>query len=228
VLVLTSLALGALIAACSSKAALTPDGGTLSNTAGTRGEGGPSGSGQDAATEGSCPATVPMPGEPCTPSPWSCGYGGEANHACATHARCSRVKIGTTFQWEITPPAATCGTHPSPCPDTFTSLADGSACPVGVPQTCDYALGRCGCVLCTKGAAVGNMWACRPWDTGGGDGCPALAPLMGEACATPSYQTCLYGGCTISVGDDVLCVDGAWRIVQPQIECDVRSCAPGI
>ena len=227
--VLTSLALGALTDACGSKAALTVDAGSASSAAGASGEGGAGASGQDAAPEGTCPATVPVAGEPCSPSSRTCGYGGEANHACVTHARCVPVGGGTTFQWEVTPPSATCGAHPAPCPDSYTSLADGSACPVSAPQTCDYAVGRCSCLQCLKGAATfGSMWACRRWDTGGGGGCPALAPLMGEACATPDDQTCLYGGCGIRVGDDFLCVDGTWRIVEPRFDCAVVSCAPGI
>jgi hypothetical protein len=180
----------------------------------------------DAATDGpTCPATVPVAGDPCTPI-LSCEYGGDVHHACVTRANCVSAGVGTTFHWELTPPPATCGAHPAPCPAAFASLADGSACPGNSSLTCDYAIGRCGCLSCSKGTMTGSVWACRRWDSGG-TGCPAVAPLVGDACATPNL-TCIYGGCGISVGDNFRCSGGTWQIAAIGFDCAARICPAGI
>jgi hypothetical protein len=53
---------------------------------------------------------------------------------------------------------------------------------------------------------------CRRWDTGG-NGCPALAPVEGTACAT-NGQFCTYGGfCGTAVGDDLMCTGNEWQLL---------------
>jgi hypothetical protein len=180
----------------------------------------------DAGTGGPvCPLKVPLTGDVCAGSMF-CEYSSDATHACTTHADCEATATSAKFHWTVTPPPTTCGTHAAPCPDTFASLADGSACPGSSSLTCDYALGRCGCLPCVKGTTTGSEWACRLWDSGG-TGCPVVSPLVGDACATPNL-TCIYGGCGISVGDNVECVGGTWQTAAIAIDCAVRICPAGI
>jgi hypothetical protein len=203
--------------------------GGASGAAGTGDPGGAGAGGQDAGTtETTCPAMVPVAGESCNPKISLCAYGGKDNHACVTHSSCVTMDGGTTFQWEVWAPSVTCGTHPAPCPDTFEALAEGSACPQGAPTTCDYDLGRCGCEACTKGGVPGTAWACRAWASAE-PGCPAMVPLVGEACVMAPSIYCNYGsGCGgISVGDAFYCGEAGWQIARVAYDCGVLTCPSG-
>jgi len=114
------------------------------------------------------------------------------------------------------------------CPASFTTLAEGAACPVPDGVTCDYAEGRCGCLPCSSGTTVATpngYWSCRKWDSGG-QGCPATSPPVGSSCATPDLF-CTYGGlCSISVGDNVQCKSGTWQLMPSAAgSCILRMCA---
>ena len=134
-----------------------------------------------------CPATLPADGPGARSPGVICDYPGtDPAGVCRPRATCE-VKT-PAINWSVTQPAATCGTHPSPCPATFASIPLGGACPAGanpLQTTCDYVEGRCGCVSCFDDAgASGTMWSCRAWDAGAGSSCSARAPLAGSACST--------------------------------------------
>ena len=176
-----------------------------------------------------CPATLPADGTRCTVPSLICDYPGvDPAGVCRPRATCE-VKT-PAINWSVTQPAATCGTHPSPCPTSFASIPVGGACPVGASPfqtTCDYVEGRCGCVSCfDDGGASGTMWSCRAWDAGAGSSCPARAPLAGTACGTPD-AFCFYGGCgQISIGSDLQCEGGYWQERGISGTCALPSCAP--
>jgi hypothetical protein len=111
------------------------------------------------------------------------------------------------------------------CPAAYTSLAEGAPCATASGVSCDYPQGRCECLPCAAASgAVSSLWSCRAWDTGG-PGCPAKSPPVGSACSTPNLF-CTYGGlCSISVGDDLECVNGAWqKVPSPLGSCVFRMC----
>jgi hypothetical protein len=117
--------------------------------------------------------------------------------------------------------------RPPSCPATYTTVAEGSLCPVDVGTRCDYEKGRCGCLPCSTpngGAGTGTIWSCRAWDSGGA-GCPSSSPPIGSACTTPG-QFCTYGGiCGISVGDNVECTAGKWqKMISPLGSCALQVC----
>jgi hypothetical protein len=187
---------------------------------GTAGSGGAVGGGGGSGRDPMCPASVPVQGASCNVSV-TCEYrGADTTHECSTMASCNGSK------WYLSPPAAGCGTHPSPCPATYATLAEGAACPTGLAGSCDYDEGRCACLPCftSAGAQNGMLWTCRKWDSGGA-GCPPLAPLAGTACGTPD-QFCYYSGfCGIGVGSNYKCTDGYWRSqFGPVGSCALRMC----
>jgi hypothetical protein len=207
-------ALVVALASCGSSSSLGTDGG-----GGTTGGGGSGGSGP-ALRDPHCPAALPMNGAACT-AMVDCDYdGGDTKHACATRATC------TSGLWSLSKPSATCGTHPSPCPATYGSLAAGAACPAGLTGVCDYDEGRCTCMTCYSGAGVpaGQSWACRKWDDGGAS-CPPVSPLAGTSCSMES-QFCYYSGfCSIGVGSNYECTGGYWRVqLGPAGSCALRQC----
>lgn len=176
-----------------------------------------------------CPPTLPADRSGCSVPGLICDYRGlDPAGACRPRATCE-VKT-PAITWSVTQPPSTCGTHPSPCPATFASIASGGACPAGASPfqtTCDYAEGRCGCVSCAGDAgAGGTMWSCRAWDAGADASCPARAPLVGSACSTPD-AFCFYGGCAqISIGGNLQCEGGYWQERGIAGSCALPSCAP--
>jgi hypothetical protein len=152
----------------------------------------------------------------------SCEYrGADTTHACTTIAECNGG------HWYVTPPSASCGAHPPPCPAAYTTLAAGTACPPGLQGSCDYDQGRCTCTPCSMspGGPVANGWTCRAWASGG-DACPPLSPLAGTACAMQD-QFCYYGGfCGVSVGSNYKCDGGYWRRqLGPVGSCALPMCS---
>jgi hypothetical protein len=109
------------------------------------------------------------------------------------------------------------------CPDSFTGRAEGAPC-FTVLTACDYPEGRCGCLVCEMGTqSFGYAWSCRPWESGGA-GCPARSPPLGSPCDAAGLQ-CRYGAyCSVSVGDDLVCLDGTWQPAPPLDACGYRSC----
>ena len=180
---------------------------------------GDGGTGGQVTRDPQCPATLPAMGATCNATV-TCDYGADAKHACATNASCN----GTT--WFVSPPAAGCGTHPSPCPTAFGFILEGGACFPVVTGACDYDEGRCECLPCfSNGVISGQTWSCRRWDSGG-TSCPAPAPLAGTSCATPD-QFCYYGNfCSVGVGANFKCTGGYWRSEPgPAGSCAERQCA---
>jgi hypothetical protein len=109
------------------------------------------------------------------------------------------------------------------CPASFTGRAEGAPC-FSIASACDYPEGRCGCLVCEMGAAsFGFAWSCRRWDSGG-NGCPARAPDAGAPCDGAGL-VCRYGAyCSVSVGDDLECRDGAWQPAARLEPCGYRTC----
>jgi hypothetical protein len=177
-----------------------------------------------------CPATLPADGTHCSTPGLVCEYpGADPAGVCRPRATCEAKT--PAINWSVTQPASTCGTHPSPCPASFTSIPAGGACPAGASAyqtTCDYAEGRCGCVSCFGDAgASGTMWACRAWDAGAGAGasCPARAPLAGTACSAPPDAFCFYSACaSISIGSNLQCEGGYWQERSITGSCVALSC----
>ena len=222
--------------ACGATKPLTPG---VSGAAGTTDPVEAGGAGQHAGTDAeadtnvnvpTCPKTIPVAGDSCDPKV-VCLYGGQSNHACVTHARCESMDNAMTFQWTITPPSPTCGTHPAPCPAAYGAPAEGLACPEGTPATCDYDVGRCGCETCMKAGFLGPLWTCHPWASGR-PGCPTVVPLVGDACVQPPPPYyCSYGhGCeaAYSVGDAFYCSAAGWQIADVRYDCGGPPLCTGI
>ncbi len=172
-----------------------------------------------------CPVMVPEERSPCT-SIVTCEYGGDAHHDCTTSATCASDGSEAPV-WHTYSPAAGCGVNSGGCPATFGALKEGSACP-GDQVLCDYDEGRCGCIGCGASATgpTGSVWSCRKWDSGG-DGCPPISPLLGDACQTPD-KFCTYNGCGISVGVSMQCSTGYWRpVANTALACRTLSCDGG-
>jgi hypothetical protein len=173
-----------------------------------------------------CPTALPTAGGPCS-SNLFCEYpGSDPQHVCRPQANCSLDQTGNP-SWHVTLPAPGCGTHPSPCPATFTILAEGAACPVASgPLSCDYDEGRCGCILCSTvgGGRIDSVWSCRAWASGD-TGCPPIAPLAGSACSTPD-TFCFYSPCGgISVGQNLQCSNGTWQQRGSGGTCGMTFCS---
>jgi hypothetical protein len=209
-------------------------GSSSSGSAGSTQDGGAAGGGGgstqiDAPVEHApgCPANPTAPTGTCTPQQ-ACEYRApDARPTCVTRLDCYASGAGAQPSWHITPPDPSCGTRPASCPATYTALAEGAPCPVTAGGiSCDYDQGRCSCLPCSPGAGTPtqSMWSCRAWDSGG-QGCPAVSPLAGTACATAN-QFCTYGGlCSISVGENFQCVGGFWqRMISPVGSCALRMC----
>jgi hypothetical protein len=194
-------AVAAFAAACSSGTAI----GT-SSTGGFAGSGSPGGQAGSSVTPlPDCPQVLPLKGQSC--SRGTCEYGGNADPACNTIARCY------AGEWQIETPESC----PSSCPAQFDDHKPGDAC--SGPQTCTYREATCGCAGAISGAwtsvhsASGpdagasvpdadadaeagvppvGYWQCvRP-----GNGCPARMPLAGTHCTKPivcDYGTCVFG-----------------------------------
>jgi hypothetical protein len=176
-----------------------------------------------------CPASPPEQGADCQAfTPPNCEYGGNARHACTTIAHCTILSTPNRYQWQVTKPADGCGTNDLSCPLSYVARAEGSSCPSDRDAgsvTCDYDEGRCGCVFCGgQGGSSGGRWTCRRWDSGG-NGCPPLAPLVGDACGTP-LLVCNYHGCGVSVGWNVRCVAGYWDFADSPT-CPAPTCDGG-
>jgi hypothetical protein len=109
------------------------------------------------------------------------------------------------------------------CPESFTARAEGATC-YTLLRGCDYPEGRCGCQICQAAPqGFGYIWSCRRWDSGGVS-CPARSPAAGSPCDGPGLQ-CRYGAyCSISVGDDLQCLDGTWQPAAPLEACGYRVC----
>jgi hypothetical protein len=109
------------------------------------------------------------------------------------------------------------------CPATFRGRTEGTPC-FGVLGTCDYAEGRCGCIVCGVGAnGFGFAWSCRPWESGGA-GCPSRSPAPGSPCDGEGLVCRFDAYCSVSVGDDLTCMGGTWQPAPPLAPCGVRVC----
>jgi hypothetical protein len=109
------------------------------------------------------------------------------------------------------------------CPSSFTARAEGASC-FKVTTACDYPEGRCACLLCEVNADnFGFAWSCRRWDSGGA-GCPARSPAPGSACAEAGLECRYAASCSVPVGDDLECRDGAWQAASPRPACGYRMC----
>jgi hypothetical protein len=173
-----------------------------------------------------CPANPTAPTGACTPSQ-VCEYRApDARPTCVTRLECYASGAGAQPSWHITPPDPTCGTRPASCPQTYATVAQGALCSAQGATSCDYDEGRCSCFPCSlpNGGNTQSSWACRAWDSGG-QGCPAVSPLAGTACATAN-QFCTYGGlCSVSVGENFQCTGGFWqRMLSPTGSCALRMC----
>jgi hypothetical protein len=225
-----------LFLGCAKNAALTPDG-AASGSAG-HGDAGQDAGSDSSAIAGSggtrggdagvdspapvdarphCPATPPKDGDLCTSNLFCEFPGSDPRGVCGPQADCvpdqDPNNLAGISHWIVSPPRPGCGIHPSPCPATFTTLAEGAACPAASGSlSCDYAEGTCGCLGCygPGDAGAGSMWSCRPWASAD-PGCPTTAPLAGSDCVTPNV-VCFYAPCgKIAVGDNLSCNDGTWQ-----------------
>jgi hypothetical protein len=109
------------------------------------------------------------------------------------------------------------------CPASFTARAEGDSCFTVLPA-CDYPEGRCGCQVCEAAPqGFGYIWSCRRWDSGGLS-CPTRSPAAGSPCDVPGL-VCRYDAyCSVSVGDDLQCLDGTWQPAPPLEACGFRTC----
>jgi hypothetical protein len=187
--------------------------------AGTAGSGGggagvAGAGGSDGGLDG--PACAPTGGGACVycPNGYLTGPGG-----CAT-CSCKPGDAGVVADAAAEGPA-----NPAGCPASYAATT-GALCSSG-NITCDYEEGRCACESCrgTDGGFA-SKFTCRNWDSGGA-GCPARSPSVGSTCATAG-QTCDYDGfCSVSVGDNLMCVNGHWQQEpSPLGTCILPSCVP--
>jgi hypothetical protein len=189
------------------------DGGVNDGGGETRGSTGGMSGGHGGAP---CPATAPLSNAPCDPSvSYRCEYANAGGPQCFTSATCDTL----TMVWSVAEPGPGCGEPPPPpCPATFSTLSNGAACPdLLAGPGCEYGEGRCECVTCDQGYVNGHPvtdreWRCRRWDDVAA-GCPSSQPPVGSACHTPG-QACQYltSPLCVTVGYDVVCRDGYWRI----------------
>jgi hypothetical protein len=211
---LVLLALGAAGAAsCDSATALTPDGGT-----GTGGAGGA----PPVVYAPGCPGDPGVPQDGACAPPQVCEYrASDAHPTCVTRLECYAPSNGVEPTWHLTTPDPTCAKRPASCPSSYALVMQGGLCALQ-DVACDYDQGRCGCLPCGTGTL--GVWSCRAWNTGG-QGCPAVSPLAGTACATEA-QFCTYGGvCSISVGENLQCTHGFWqRFSSATGSCIMRTC----
>ncbi len=183
-----------------------------------------------------CPVAIPASSQPCNePGLW-CEYGDGGSHSlCTTKTHCDVLaKTGGVIAWHVNPPDIGCGVQPADCPAAYGQQSD-AACPA--QATCDYAEGRCACILCDDydGSPERNQWACRPWSSvpaafvdGGAlttsTTCTAERARLGTAC-TDTTVVCGYDACNgISLGPYTACAYGTW-VVGPQTDsCNKPAC----
>jgi hypothetical protein len=183
-----------------------------------------------------CPTEVPMTNSSCeTPGLW-CEYGDGGPHStCTTTALCDTIaKTGDQLGWHITTPSTTCGVQPADCPSSYGEPAD-AACPS--KGTCNYARGRCECVICDDydGSPEQNQWRCRAWSDVPGvyvDGgaptpqgaCPADRPRLGTPCSDTTI-VCGYDSCNdIPIGPYLYCDLGTWSVGPQTDSCNHPAC----
>jgi hypothetical protein len=185
-----------------------------------------------ATSESSCPASVPKDGGTCSPMDGgvlACEYGGNANGACTTFARCATPNASTPLHWIVSPAAQGCAQNGAACPATYGS-GEGAMCPA-MNLSCDYAEGRCACLACAPDGGVqngytGGYWHCRAWNDVAA-GCPTPRPRLGSECSAPEGVVCDYGQCCggPSLGPSALCAGGVWReYASGGCACAIRLC----
>jgi hypothetical protein len=202
-------------AACGSVSPLAHDAGTNGAAGSSRGTAGTGAAGSGAGGQGGA-SGVGAAGNGAGGQGGASGVGAAGSNPDAGAGGSTQVDAG------VDRPA-----RAASCPESYTTLADGSLCPLTDTTACDYDQGRCGCKPCSTlngGPGSGSIWTCRAWDSGG-PGCPPASPPIGSACTT-SGQFCTYGGiCGISVGDDLECQNGQWtRMISATGSCAVRVC----
>ncbi len=145
--------------------------------------------------QGSCPASEPQVGTPCTTPKLQCGYG--------TNAGCGDVYECFEGTWALAFDGATCGST-TLCPSSKPS----GFCTSGAPS-CRYGAEVCTCVHVCAGAppAPGQefIWSCAAPQT---VACPKSAPKSASPCSVEG-QVCTYGSCGREVAT---CKAGTWNV----------------
>jgi MYXO-CTERM domain-containing protein len=156
----------------------------------------------DGGDAGTCPATLPEAGSPCTPLNLACEYADDSFGRCGTIARCA------VAQWKLTNSPADCHSNPLECPLPNT-LQSGAKCPLSnLGDVCLYDGGACGCAPCTTISGDSTQWTCvsNPFK------CPLQRPPIGSPCANEG-QECDWDACCsgVSVGPSERCTNGVWQ-----------------
>jgi hypothetical protein len=174
-----------------------------------------------------CPGTPPANGAPCTfPAMGilACEWGGDSNGQCTTSADCAETQGQSSPTWIVTTPDPSCGVLNAQCPATFSSLANGAACPAS-DLTCEYEEGICGCLPCAGDGGFTQAWHCRPY-TDVETGCPVPPDRLGTSCSQEGlmcdYHQCCGGP---SLGPSMECNHGIWSVyVDTGCSCAERQC----
>ncbi len=186
------------LAACSSSATRSPDGGGR--------EGGSLLGDADLDAGGpACPETAPQQGSACGPQGLACEYG------TATVVECDTVATCNGGRWEIALPTMTkslCQSGPATdCPASLSAVPLGQHCDT-YPTICDYPQGRCACTVrqspTVTDASAQATWICPAPSSG----CPLPRPLLGSPCT--SSAECDYGTCAIPGATAQACTDNLW------------------